>query len=757
MPRPRAFTPALLRSSSERFLKPSRLAFAAALVCAPWSLALAQDVAAPAAPAEAGKLQSVTVTAERRAEPIKNVPIAVTTIDGEKLDVLNSSGQDVRMLSGRVPSLNIESSFGRAFPRFYLRGFGNTDFRLNASQPVSLIYDDVVLENPLLKGFPAFDIARIEVLAGPQGTLFGRNTPAGVVKFDSVRPSQKQDAYISGTLGSFGARSIEAAANLPLTGDWSARVSAQAQYRNDWVQNNKGPVRDLEGYKDRALRIQALYAPSAAFSALFNIHNRELDGSARLFRANIIKKGSNELVDGFDIRRSSTDGVNTQNLSSTGGSVRLKWALDTVNLYSITGVETVKAFSRGDVDGGFGASFAPPFGPGFIPFPAETGDAINGHRQLSQELRAESRSDGPLKWQVGTYFFRERFNFDAYNYDSLGGNKQTGLVKSRQTNDAWAVFGSVNYAINPTLTVRAGLRYTYDQKELSTQPAPGVVTANGLSASTTDRKVSWDLSATQVLTPDVNVYGRIATGFRGSSIQAASPFGALSKAAPENIRSYEVGVKADLFEKSARSSFSVFRYDVKDQQLTAVGGNNNATTLVNAKKSMGQGVELSLDAYVTENFLVTFGGSYNLTKIKDAALAVPGCGGGCTVTNAPGPVAGTFLVNGTSLPNAPKTIANITARYGIPVSGGEVFVFTDWVYRGPVNFFLYESKEFRGKSLLEGGLRVGYTWGNGKYEVAAFGRNITNQKRVTGAIDFNNLTGFVNEPRTYGVQFRAAL
>ncbi len=146
--------------------------------------ALAQDAQTDAATKEKGQLETVTITAERRVENIKEVPNAVTKISGEKLDVLNSAGQDVRFLSGRAPSLNIESSFGRAFPRFYIRGYGNTDFRLNASQPVSLVYDDVVQENPILKGFPAFDLAAVEVVAGPQGTLYGRNTPAGVVKFD---------------------------------------------------------------------------------------------------------------------------------------------------------------------------------------------------------------------------------------------------------------------------------------------------------------------------------------------------------------------------------------------------------------------------------------------------------------------------------------------------------------------------------------------------------------------------------------------
>ena len=140
---------------------------------------------------EAGKLEVVTVTAQRRAENIREVPVSVSMIKDEKLDLLLSGGQDIRVLAGKTPSLNIESSTGRVFPRFYIRGYGNADFSVFASQPVSLIYDDIVQENPILKGFPMFDLAGVEVLRGPQGTLFGRNTPAGVVKFESAKPSLK--------------------------------------------------------------------------------------------------------------------------------------------------------------------------------------------------------------------------------------------------------------------------------------------------------------------------------------------------------------------------------------------------------------------------------------------------------------------------------------------------------------------------------------------------------------------------------------
>jgi iron complex outermembrane recepter protein len=202
---------------------------------------------------------------------------------------------------------------------------------------------------------------------------------------------------------------------------------------------------------------------------------------------------------------------------------------------------------------------------------------------------------------------------------------------------------------------------------------------------------------------------------------------------------------------------------VKDQQLTAVGGASNANILLNAKKSTGQGFELDTQAFLTDNLLTTLSVGYADTQIKDPTLAVSPCGTGvfpppqlnCTVTD-PLDANGKALINGNALPQAPKTTVNFTLRYSQPVAaGGEWYIYTDWVYRSSVNFFLYESVEFTGKSLTEGGLRAGYLWGNGKYEAAAYVRNITNQIRVVGGIDFNNLTGFINEPRTYGLQFKA--
>ncbi|MBH1391052.1 TonB-dependent receptor [Stenotrophomonas maltophilia] len=712
-------------------------------------------------------LDALQVTAQRRVENAKDVPVALSAIQGEKLDVLGSAGDDIRFLAARVPSLNIESSYGRAFPRFYIRGLGNTDFDLNASQPVSLVYDDVVQESPLLKGFPLFDLANVEVLRGPQGTLFGRNTPAGVVKFDSARPSQDADGYLRVGYGSYNSWNVQGAYGGPLTDRWSARVSAIYQRRDDWVDNTRAgaPNSGFEGYDEAAGRVQFLYEGDD-FEALFNLHKRKLNGTARLFRANIIEKGGNSLVENFDRDKVANDGVNFSDLETWGGSARLQWNLGSVTLHSITGYETAESLNRGDIDGGYGASFlgAGNSGPGLIPFSSESADGLPHHRQWTQEVRVESNEWGRFDWQVGVFYFDEDVTINNFNYDSLTpGNPQTGHVVQNQRNKAWAVFASGDFDVTDRFKLRAGVRYTQDKKDFSAsvlQAVPFGTPVSGPYLANTDvNDVSWDFGGVYKLTDDINAYARVAKGFRAPSIQGRLAFApGLSQADSEKVISYEAGIKADLFERRARLGLSVFRYNVDGQQLIAVGGANNTATLLNADKTVGQGVELDLEAYLADNVLLTFGSSYNDTEIKDKNLAVAICGGGCTITDPTTVINGqTYaLVNGNPLPQAPKWIHNATLRVGFPLSdGSELYAYTDWAYRSAVNFFIYESPEFRGRSSLEGGLRLGYNWDYGQYDVAVFGRNLTNQTRVVGAIDFNNLTGFLNEPRTWGVEFTA--
>ncbi len=712
-------------------------------------------------------LEIIEVTARKRIENVQEVPIAVSAIQAENLDTYSSAAMDIRFMNARVPSLSVESSFGRTFPRFYMRGLGNSDFDLNASQPVSLVVDEVVQENPILKGFPVFDVERIEVLRGPQGTLFGRNTPAGLVKFDSVKPSQQFDGFVSWSYGNKNTSDLRAAVGGGLTDSTSARVSLLRQHRDDYIDNKAPGFEDenvLGGYTDRAARIQFLYE-GELFDALFNYHMRDLDGKPVTFYANAFKPNSNNLVNNFERDTVYHDSASraVQDVDTEGASVKLTFDLGEYTVTSISGYESAEIYSRADVDGGYGANFIPTYGPGEITISSETADGIPDHQQYSQELRLTSNFDGASNYQVGLFYYNEELTIDSFSYDALvTGGPQNGRVVQNQDTTAWAIFGSFDQQVSAKTSVTLGVRYSADDKDYSSRRSQAPLAFLGQpdnaygEITTSDEHISWDLSVTHKLTDDVNIYGRIADSFRAPSIQGRSLFAfddGISVADSETILSFETGFKSYILDGYGRLNASVFYFTMDDQQLTSVGGDSNTARLLNADETKGYGFELDSEFMITDNLNVTASVSYNHTELNDNSLSVPVCAL-CSVNDEV--VDGRALVDGNSLPHAPEWIFATTARYAKEMANGEVYVFTDWYYRDEINFFLYESSEFTGDALLEGGVRLGYSWfsGDNEYDVGIFGRNITNQQQAIGAVDFSNNTAIINEERFWGAEFK---
>ncbi len=730
-------------------------------------VALAAPAAAQTAPdadpqAETTGLSDIVVTATRREEAGKDVPIAVSTLGGEKLDAINSSGLDIRFLSSRVPSLQVESSFGRTFPRFYIRGLGNTDFDPNAAQPVSVVYDDVALENPMLKSFPVFDLQSVEVLRGPQGTLFGRNTPAGVIKLNSARPEyDRWTGHVSASLATYNTLNVEAAAGGPIGGGFAIRLSGLVQRRDDWVTNttaNTVADRKLEGYNDRAARFQLGWS-GGDFNALLNVHGRQLDGSPRIFRAGAIRRGSNAFNTGFDKDTATLDGYTSQSLEQWGVNMRMDYTFDGVGtLYSVTAYEQAEVESTGDIDGGaiyaFNGGTLPNLGVGA--FPVNTG-GLTRPEEFSQELRFATEDLGGYRFQVGGYYFRQELRYNEFNYNfpptgnRARDNNQNIFHDNR--NENYGLFASVEVDATEALKLRGGARYSHDKRDdrvsgfspnLFGYVLPVRATAN-------DGAVTWDLSATYTVSPVVNVYARVATGYQGPAIQDRVNFGSRQTVADKQTTiSGEVGVKGENAARTLRFSLNGYYFRTDDLQITAVGGAANSARLLNADNAIGYGVEAEVEARPVPQLTLTASGSYNYTEIRDPNIRVGVCGALCTVVD---PVtAGLATIDGNRLPQAPRIVANWTVRYGIPLSGGgEIYAFTDWAYRGRINYFLYDALEFRGRSLLEGGAKIAYRTADG-LEVGVFARNITNQIRSISAIDFNNLTAMINEPRIVGGQ-----
>ncbi|GAB3033167.1 TonB-dependent receptor [Bowmanella dokdonensis] len=705
---------------------------------------------------EAQVLEQITVTAQKRTQSIQEVPISIAALSGERFENMFSAGDDVLALANRVPGLYAESSNGRIAPRFYIRGLGNSDFDLAASQPVSIVMDDVVMENVILKSFPLFDVERVEVIRGPQGTLFGRNTTAGIIKFDTTKPRQDFDAFVEGAVGTYGTKNIEGAIGNGITDDLSFRFSFISQNRSDWIDNAYTDENDvMGGHHENAARLQFLY-DTGDFSALLNVHARDLEGTSSIFRANGVSAGSNKLNEYYvrDKVFYNQGDNNPQEYQGSGASLKLDFDFDGFTLTSITALETAEGRGKGDIDGGVAG-----VGPGFIPFDAVTEDQLDDLEQFTQEIRFTSTGTEGYDWQFGAFYFDS--SFGVTSIDGF-----FGATTVYHDNNTWAVFGQSSYDVTEKLTVTGGIRYTYDEKDfrVGAQNVDGFALVIGAAQiqdyediNVDDGQISWELAANYNITGDSSLFARIARGFRAQTIQGrdvafeAPP----SVAEAETIDSIEFGFKSDLADDTLRLNAAVFYYEIDDIQLSAIGGATQGNQLINADLGVGKGFEVDLEYLVNDNLTVTAGYSYTHTELKDQDLTVAPCGSGqCTVLD---PMEdGLALINGNPFPQAPEDIFNFTARYATEWGDdGEFFVFTDWAYQGDTNLFLYESAEFQTSGNFEGGLRIGYENFSHDYTVALFSRNITNENNIKGAIDFNNNTVFVNDPRIVGIEFRA--
>ncbi|MCI4591359.1 TonB-dependent receptor [Sphingobium sp. BYY-5] len=728
-----------------------------------------------------GALDEIVVTAERRSENLQKVPISVGVVQGDALRNLTSGGGDILELAARVPGLYAETTTGRIFPRFYIRGLGNIDFYLGASQPVSIIQDDVVLEHVVLKSNPVFDVNQVEVLRGPQGSLFGRNTTAGIIKFDTNRPTMDWQGRAQASYGSYNTVTFDGGIGGPIVADKLAfRVSALYQHRDDWVDNTySGPSADgtvspkkdaMGGFNEKDIRVQLLMTPSESLLMLTSVHARDYDGTSTIFHRAGLIKGSNSVA-GTPRSSVALDEAhnNPQAYKTYGASENIALDFGPVTLTSITAYETTSGYSRGDTDGGAGADYpVNGIANGF----GQSQGQVRDLDQLTQEVRLASNGDNAFKWQVGGMYFDSRDTTDFYQraYFLTGAaNNPNNWVRLHNKNESWAVFGQASYEVVPGLTITAGGRYTKDTKE--TRLVRATANAAGVSSYTgrryvklTGKEPSWDVSALYEVSPEVSLYARVARGFRGPTIQGRSAVfnSDFTTADSETILSYEGGIKTNLFNNRVRFNLSGFAYRVKDIQLNGNDVNGNGV-LFNADKADAYGMEAELEARPFENLTLSAGLSLLHSEIKDKNVYAQVCIlNGVVVCTVEDPTikvgANTFAqIDGNPLPNAPKYTANITARYDVPLgNGGKIFVATDWNIQGYTNFVLYKTKEFYSKGDFEGGLKIGYTAPDGKYEIAAFARNITNEKNLKGVIE-NYMAAVFNEPRVIGVSLSGKL
>ena len=753
---------------------------------------LAMGLAGAASAADTGNnsavIDEVVITAQHRAQADKDVAETVSAINPDNLDEFSAGGADITFLNARVPSLYASSSYGRTYPVFSIRGFGDNDFDYNAQQPVSVIYDDVVLLNPILKAFPVFDSAGLQVAKGPQGTLYGTDTPGGVIKIDSQRPTDKFEGYGDVAYGTYDTTSFNGAVNIPLVeGKLALRVSLLEEYRDNWVNNDYAPntrAKKVNGYDDTAGRIQLLWTPDADTTALLNVHARNMDGTSTLFRANAETPGTNNLAPGYEPNHVAFDDLYTQKLETKGASLTVEHNFGEIKMTSITGWESGRILSRGDLDGGYynsvtGATNIAKNAP--YDLDSASQDVIPNLQQYTQELRLSNDPNSRLFNQGGAYFFHDLYQDMTYEYEdnttpggSVLDNPLGELMNTRQSSVSWGIFDSASYKVDDRLTVQAGLRWSHDYKDLVLERyfidpnfgASFLIGPDGTgylknTARVHGSLVSWDGSIDYKLTDQASAYFRAARGGKGPAIEARDSFADnISTAKQEVTTSYEGGIKTDLLGKKLRLNMDGYVWNDRDAQITSTGGTNNFILLQNAANVEGYGAEVEMTYKPTNEILFNGGFGYNKTEIQDANLYTSPCGNGCIMTSPLVTVNGAQLasLNHSALQNAPEWTANWNVRYTLPINDdSSLFAFTDWTFRSGVLTTAYNSVESKVKPLTLGGLRLGYENYRMDLEVSAFVRNIMNTVQVVGvAIDFvpGDSNAYINDPRTMGIEFK---
>jgi iron complex outermembrane receptor protein len=723
--------------------------------------ALAQEADDPAA------VEEIVVTAQKRSENLQDVPVSVTAFNAKALEergVTNVIG-----LNNLAPGLRVSSGDAAANPKIFIRGVGLSDFNPNSSSGVGIYVDGVYVGSPLAQMAGFFDIGQIEILRGPQGTLYGRNTNGGAVNITTKRPTQSFTAEAGAEYATYNAVTLNGAVGGPVIDDVLA-VRAAAQYvKDDGYTYNRVTGHDLNATDYWALRLSALYTPTPDIEALFQLNrfvNRG-DATQPQHRATMAFDPSAAGPDGLCAPAYYTSGLcgdafgyadldhNDRALDANaegkdkidlfGLSAQVDWDLGPVSLVSVTAYSWAhrNAFENTDAN----------------PFQMLEINYLARQRQFTQELRLQSNDDGDnrFNWVVGAYFMDETVK-DASTQDVLrdlrplfpAGYSVADSVAAfsypyTQDTRSYALFGQADYRITDRLIATAGLRYSADEKSMDyrSQAEGGLVVLLNFKQEKTFSAWSGRLGLRYELSDDVNLYATYNRGFKSGGF-----FGGLATTAEEmepydneQLDAFEVGVKSQLFDRRLRLNASAFYYDYQDQQVFAQVLRNGLTVLVldNAANSEVYGAEVEATARVTENFTVEAG--LSLLKAEYGEYV--------TLTDD---------FSGNTLPQSPKVTFNIAASYSLPLANGsELNATLDAAYSSKIYFDNSNAERLSQDAVWVVGAQGGWTSPDGKVELGGFVRNLFDE---TYAVSISNIDSLgedlmtLNRPRSIGMFLR---
>lgn len=710
-------------------------------------------------------IEKIMITASKKQESIQASNVAVTAFSGDALRELNLT--DSTDIASQTPGLNIGTPVGEGNnPSISLRGVGLNDFNDNNEGPIAVYRDEVYQSAMPGLTFQLFDLERVEVLRGPQGTLYGRNATGGLVHFISKKPTDELEGFASVTLAEHNQIKTEAAISGGLTEAIQARLSLATNNHDGYVKNRIG--KDANEADSLAYRLQVNVDLSDDFQALFNVHGAKSETIAPQYQHQATGDGG---VDNWgykdtdgDVWAGEYDREGLLEIDSKGASIRLDYDAGDYTLTSITAVEDVEKIHQEDTDVGPNNGIAPQF--------------ISENEQFSQEFRV-AFSTGSMDWMFGAYYFENEvtgaldlaLNFPGPLVDNITSSPKgtfgTDMVNFVdydvdyvQESESSAIFGQVEVPLNDQFNLTVGLRYTTEERTMvynnKATGNPNAVVNSSLLADKNesylnftssnpdlgslgkidDDNISGRVSLDYTPTEDLLVFFNVATGFKSGGFNGGFldfTDGVTVEDVPfesEELLSYELGFKSTLADGDIRFNATAFYYDYENYQALTFAG---LSQFIDNSDATISGADLELIWLPGENWDISLGASIINSEVDEVSIR-----GGETHTNNEMVLAPSYSLNG-------------LVRYQ---ATEEISVQVDFNHQDEQFFDITNSEVSKESAYTVFNARIGYEI-NENLAVSAFVKNLTDEEYRVYSFDFTGAAGFNQNfyaaPRWVGV------
>ncbi len=703
-----------------------------------------------------GVLEEIVVTAQKREQNLQDVPVSVTAYSR---DIIQQMGfQEPHDVFSQAPNVTFNDE--GTIPQFNVRGIQLFDFGDGNEPPVGFYVDEIYFGTMAGQTAGLFDLERVEILRGPQGTLYGRNTTGGLVHFISRKPSEQFEASASFQYGSYDQLIFEGGVGGPISDRVRARVALKYHEDDGW-QDNDFTGTDFAVTESLAGRAMLDIDVTDNFNVLFNIHGGDIDNvtqgygmmglldpvtfapcsTAAARAGNCVNAVG--LPSTLDPKKANTD-VSTlvEDIDTAGGYIKLTWNMGEMELVSITGYETVEKYFEEDAD----ASTAPVTSNlsivtgGAVPLeiPAFLALYTVDSEQVTQEVRLSGSSE-KTDWVAGFFYYYD--DKDQLDFNNPPITAILGTVgfdnESLLESESWAVFAQGDYNLTDQWGITAGIRYTEETKDL-------VISDDRQNPAFTDNesldtdKVTFKGGINWRPTEDTLVYASVARGFKSGAFKTtfATP-GLAAPTAEEELTNYELGLKAEFLNGNMRLNAALFYSDYKDFQVQTVTTVNGVpgSILANAGDADIVGLELETVIAPTENLELMLGAGWIDAKVDSENP----------------------LFDNNELALAPEFSLNGLGSLTLPfdLNGGNVKLSSSFSYLDK-HFITPENKDtIVQDSYVLWNARLRFASRSGQYFIEGFVDNILDEEYTIGAFsvgDFAYNAFIWGKPRWAGVR-----